>query len=313
MFVRFAGSIVIALRRWLDAEVIDVDSEYAVKAYFDLIHEGSPDSSKQIKMKTVAVGISRNREKGGVDLHITKDLHKPTEHSYDIHVPKKKSNKPKSKHSLKNLQASKSHASNHETEELKTEVKPVSVKEPMDNESDKTSSDSDSIYDDDTENVTQDKQDFVSKEDGNDSGRESLDDDKCVNDPDVGMEFVIDKSTDIPDIVTCDKLIYGNKKVVEDITDLSTGSVLPSCCLLLEFAFQVVESPSTAIDEKLLTKLHRCSNCDIVETEPKIFKRCHKLENLHALYSNVDSCFIGVKESLIPSIIVARPVKVGLI
>ena len=278
MFVRFAGSIVIALRRWLDAEIIDVDSEYAVKAYFDLIHEGSPDSSKQIKMKTVAVGISRNREKGGVDLHITKDLHKPTEHSYDIHVPKKKSNKPKSKHSLKNLQASKS-ASSRESEELKTELNPVSVKELTDNESDKTS-DSDSIYDDDTETVAKDKQDFVAKEDGNDSGRESLDDDKCVNDPDVGMEFVIDKSTDIPEVVTCDKIIYDNKKVVEDVTDLSTGSVLPFCCLVLEFALQVVASQPEAIDEKLLAKLHRCSNCDIVETEPKIFKRCHKLESL---------------------------------
>ena len=236
MFVRFAGSIVIALRRWLDAEIIDVDSEYAVKAYFDLIHEGSPDSSKQIKMKTVAVGISRNREKGGVDLHITKDLHKPTEHSYDIHVPKKKSNKPKSKHSLKNLQASMSHASGREIEELKTELKPVLGKEPTDNDSDKTS-DSDSIYDDDTETVAKEKQDFVSKEDGNDSGRESLDDDKCVNDPDVGMEFVIDKSTDIPEVVTCDKIIYDNTKIVEGVTDFSTGSVL-LCCLLLELLFK---------------------------------------------------------------------------
>ena len=235
MFVRFAGSIVIALRRWLDAEIIDVDSEYAVKAYFDLIHEGSPDSSKQIKMKTVAVGISRNREKGGVDLHITKDLHKPTEHSYDIHVPKKKSNKPKSKHSLKNLQASKSHTSSCEVEELK----PVSVKEPADNDSDKTTSDSDSIYDDDTETVANEKQDFVSKEDGNDSGRESLDDDKCVNDPDVGMEFVIDKSTDIPEVVTCDKIIYDKAKVVEDVNDISTGTVLPFCCLLLELFFKL--------------------------------------------------------------------------
>ena len=213
--MRFAGSIVIALRRWLDAEIIDVDSEYAVKAYFDLIHEGSPDSSKQIKMKTVAVGISRNREKGGVDLHITKDLHKPTEHSYDIHVPKKKINKPKSKHSLKNLQVYKSLASSRETEELKS----ISAKEPTDNESDKTVSDSDkdSIYDD-IETVATEKQDIVSKEDGNDSGRESLDDDKCINDPDVGMEFV---TTDIPEIISRDKIIDENTEV----TDISTGNV----------------------------------------------------------------------------------------
>ena len=232
MFVRFAGSVVIALRRWLDAEIIDVDSEYAVKAYFDLIHEGSPDASKQIKMKTVAVGISRNREKGGVDLHITKDLHKPTEHSYDIHVPKKKSNKPKSKHSLKNLQASKSHVSSREAEELKH----VSVKETKDNESDESSdSDKDSIYDDDdTETVASKKQDFVSKEDGNDSGRESLDDDKCANDPDVGMEFVIDKSNDMLEVVSCDKIIDGNTKGVEkeEGTDVSTGSVLSISRLL---------------------------------------------------------------------------------
>lgn len=223
VFVRFAGSIVVALRRWLDAEIIDVDSEYAVKAYFDLIHEGSPDSSKQIKMKTVAVGISRNREKGGVDLHITKDLHKPTEHSYDIHVPKKKSNKPKSKHSLKNLQASKSHANSRDTEE----PQPASLKETTDNDSDKTTSDSDSIYgdDNDIETIPNEKQDFVSKEEGNDSGRESLDDDKSVNDPDVAMEYVIDKSTDIPEVVSCDKLTNGSTQVVEDIADVSTGSL----------------------------------------------------------------------------------------
>ena len=223
MFVRFAGSIVIALRRWLDAEIIDVDSEYAVKAYFDLIHEGSPDSSKQIKMKTVAVGISRNREKGGVDLHITKDLHKPTEHSYDIHVPKKKTNKPKSKHSLKNLQVSKSLAISRETEELKS----VSAKEPIDNESDKTFSDSDkdSIYDD-TETVATEKQDIVSKEDGNDSGRESLDDDKCVNDPDVGMEFL---TSDIPEMMTLDKIIDENAEV----TDISKGNVLLLYCFVI--------------------------------------------------------------------------------
>lgn len=222
VFVRFAGSIVVALRRWLDAEIIDVDSEYAVKAYFDLIHEGSPDSSKQIKMKTVAVGISRNREKGGVDLHITKDLHKPTEHSYDIHVPKKKSNKPKSKHSLKHLQASKSH----------TKTEPVSVKETTDNESDKittSDSDKDSIYDDDDdvnvdiETKPNEKQDFVSKEDGNDSGRESLEDDKCVNDPDVPMEFVIDKSADIVSSSCDDKLTDASEKVVEEVDSVSTG------------------------------------------------------------------------------------------
>ena len=227
MFVRFAGSIVVALRRWLDAEIIDVDSEYAVKAYFDLIHEGNPDSSKQIKMKTVAVGISRNREKGGVDLHITKDLHKPTEHSYDIHVPKKKSSKPKSKHSLKNLQASKSHTTNsHETEGLQ----PVPVKETPDNDSDKTSdSDKDSIYDDDIETVQSEKQDivkpdFVTKEDGNDSGRESLYDDKCIDGSDV-VEFVNDKSTDIPQDVTCDKSIDGNTEIVE-VADVTTGSLM---------------------------------------------------------------------------------------
>ena len=226
MFVRFAGSIVVALRRWLDAEIIDVDSEFAVKAYFDLIHEGSPDSAKQIKMKTVAVGISRNREKGGVDLHITKDLHKPTEHSYDIHVPKKKSNKPKSKHSLKNLQSSKSHVNSRETEELK----PVSVKETADNDSDKTS-DSDSFYGDDnndSETVPNEKQGFVSKEDGNDSGRESLDDDKVVNDPDVGMDYVIDKSTEIPEVINCDNLANGNAQVVE-ATRVPTGT-LCLCC-----------------------------------------------------------------------------------
>ena len=219
MFVRFAGSIVVALRRWLDAEIIDVDSEYAVKAYFDLIHEGSPDSSKQIKMKTVAVGISRNREKGGVDLHITKDLHKPTEHSYDIHVPKKKSNKPKSKHSLKNLQASKIHASSCGTEELKT----VSMKKTTENDSDKTS-DSDSIYgdDNDIETIPNGKQDFVSKEDGNDSGRESLDDDKSVNDPE---EYVIDKSSDIPEVVSCDNLTNGNTQVVEEVSNASAGNL----------------------------------------------------------------------------------------
>lgn len=221
MFVRFAGSIVVALRRWLDAEIIDVDSEYAVKAYFDLIHEGSPDSSKQIKMKTVAVGISRNREKGGVDLHITKDLHKPTEHSYDIHVPKKKkSNKPKSKHSLKNLQTLR------KTEELQ----PVLVEDTPDNDSDKTSdSDKDSIYDDDIETVQSETQDivipdFVTKEDGYDSGRESLYDDKCIDGSDV-VEFVDDKAIDIPKDVTCDKLIDGNMEIVE-VADVTTGSVV---------------------------------------------------------------------------------------
>lgn len=231
MFVRFAGSVVVALRRWLDAEIVDVDSEYAVKAYFDLIHEGSPDSSKQIKMKTVAVGISRNREKGGVDLHITKDLHKPTEHSYDIHVPKKKSSKPKSKHSLKNLQSFKSHANSRETEELQA------IKETADNNSDKTTSDSDkdSIYDDNIETIPSDKQDFVSKEDANDSGRESLDDDKSINDPDVAMEFINDRPTDIPEVVTCDKLTDVNAKVVEEVTNVTTGSLLMNllCCLVV--------------------------------------------------------------------------------
>ena len=47
----------------------------------------------------------------------------------------------------------------------------------------------------------------------------------------------------------------------------------------IRVALQVLEEPSAA-DEKLLAKLHRCSNCDIAETEPKIFKRCHKLEFL---------------------------------
>ena len=225
MFVRFAGSIVVALRRWLDAEIIDVDSEYAVKAYFDLIHEGSPDSSKQIKMKTVAVGISRNREKGGVDLHITKDLHKPTEHSYDIHVPKKKSSKPKSKHSLKNLQAFKGHASSRETET--EDLQATSIKETVDNNSDKTTSDSDkdSIYDDNIETIPSEKQDFVSKEDANDSGRESLDDDKCDNEPDVAMEFVNDKPTDIPEVVTCDKLTDVTTEVKE-VSSVATGRFL---------------------------------------------------------------------------------------
>ena len=220
MFVRFAGSIVVALRRWLDAEIIDVDSEFAVKAYFDLIHEGSPDSAKQIKMKTVAVGISRNREKGGVDLHITKDLHKPTEHSYDIHVPKKKSNKPKSKHSLKNLHASKSLINSRETEELK----PASVKEVMDNDSDKTS-DSDSFYgdDNDTETIPNEQQDFVSKEDGNDSGRESLDDDKVVNEPDLGMDYVIDNATEIPEVISCDNNLTSGSGQVVEAAEVPTG------------------------------------------------------------------------------------------
>lgn len=224
MFVRFAGSIVVALRRWLDAEIIDVDSEYAVKAYFDLIHEGSPDSSKQIKMKTVAVGISRNREKGGVDLHITKDLHKPTEHSYDIHVPKKKSNKPKSKHSLKNLQVSKGNVNSREAE-------PVTVKGTAENDSDKTS-DNDSLYGDDIETVTSEKQDIVTREDSIDNNsKESHDDDdgdvdKCVNTPDVAMELVIDKSTDIPGI-TSDKVNGRSTELVEETTNVTTtGSLL---------------------------------------------------------------------------------------
>lgn len=46
---------------------------------------------------------------------------------------------------------------------------------------------------------------------------------------------------------------------------------------IISFALQVVKGPS-AIDEKLPAKLHKCSNCGIMETEPKIFKRCHKLE-----------------------------------
>ena len=42
------------------------------------------------------------------------------------------------------------------------------------------------------------------------------------------------------------------------------------------------------MDEKLLAKLHKCSNCDMVETEPKIFKRCHKLE-FYALAAQLHS------------------------
>ena len=169
MFVRFAGSIVVALRRWLEAEVIDVDSEYAVKAYFDLIHEGSPDSSKQIKMKTVAVGISRNREKGGVDLHITKDLHKPTEHSYDIHVPKKKKgNKTKSKHSLKNLQALKGATSTVDPQAEHQSVNHVDNEDDEYDEEEEEESDTDSING--VEILpSESQQDIVSKDEDGDS------------------------------------------------------------------------------------------------------------------------------------------------
>jgi len=37
------------------------------------------------------------------------------------------------------------------------------------------------------------------------------------------------------------------------------------------------------LEDKVVAKLHSCANCNIVETQPKTFKRCHKFVTTTAL------------------------------